>query len=283
MKNDEMRKEITGKLMEGITELNAPWRRPWANSPNSGLPMNIESGNNYRGINILLLWFENYPSKYWGTYKQWKKKKSQVKKGEKGTKVVFFKMREITKTDDEGNEKKVNIPMMRMYSIFNAHQCEGEYAESLQVEETDNVLSSPDFNKAKHLVESIGADVRHGGNRAFYRPSEDFIQMPNLSQFDHEIDYWATMFHEHAHWSESRLEWNDSYAMNELVAEIAACFMMAELNLPQSEDLTNHKKYLKSWLNEMKNDPKFLMTASTQASKVVDFLMEKQETKKKAA
>lgn len=135
-----------------------------------------------------------------------------------------------------------------------------------------------DFEPAERAIEATGADVRFGGDRAFYRrPSEDddddFIRCPHKHQFREEKEYYATMLHEMMHWSEHCLKWKGSYAEGELRAEIGACYALAELGVPQSDDLTNHQAYVRDWLNALENDPRFIFTCSTAGSKGCDFLL----------
>ena len=145
----------------------------------------------------------------------------------------------------------------------------------------------PDYAPAEELIAATGADIRFGGDRAYYcRPvpegawpnhqGGDFICLPPKHRFNPLGAYWETLLHECAHWSEVRTGWQhhqEGYAMGELAAEIAASFLSTELGIPQGETLENHAAYLGAWLKEMKNDPGYIFKASTQASRVADFLM----------
>ena len=138
--------------------------------------------------------------------------------------------------------------MLRNFTVFSAEQVEGEFAESLQVHDEEPTEVTIDFAPADELIEGTGADIRHGGESAFYRPSDDYIQMPHKHRFDPVGSYYESLFHELAHWSESRLGWTCVYAMNELVAEMSASFLSTELGVPQGETFENHAAYIKSWL-----------------------------------
>ena len=127
------------------------------------------------------------------------------------------------------------------------------------------------------MIEATGADIRYGGNEAFYRSGEDFIQVPFRHQFETAEAFYETTFHELCHWTEKRVGFDRSqaentYALGELVAEIGSCFLMGELGLPTTSNLTNHASYLKSWLKGMNGDPKFIFRAAAQASKAVEFV-----------
>jgi antirestriction protein ArdC len=221
----------------------------------------------------------NFQSRWWGTYRQWeakgcmvKRRPDSVKCGEWGCRIVFA--RPITKKKEkDGKEVEDKFFMLRNFVVFSADQVEGEFAESLQVHDEEPTGVVPDFAPADELIEATGADVRHGGDRAFYRPADDYIQMPHKHRFDPVGSYYESFFHELAHWSESRLNWTACYAMNELVAEMSASFLSTELGVPQGETFENHAAYIKSWLKAMNDDPSFIFKASTQASKVADFLL----------
>jgi antirestriction protein ArdC len=144
------------------------------------------------------------------------------------------------------------------------------------VTESEPGEALPDFAPAEEVIKAIQADIRHGGDQAFYDRLNDYIQLPHKRRFNPIGSYYETAFHELAHWSESRLSWDSDahgYPMNELVAEMSASFLATELGVPQGESLENHAAYLRSWLQAMKGDASFIFKASTQASKVADFLL----------
>jgi antirestriction protein ArdC len=129
------------------------------------------------------------------------------------------------------------------------------------------------FDDADEVIAATDARICFGGNRAFYRPSEDFIQMPLREQFKTGGQYFETVFHELIHWSESRRKWEGTYELAELIAEIGSCYLSAELRLPLGESMDNHAAYLKGWLKAMKSDPSFIFRASSEASKAADFIL----------
>jgi len=130
-----------------------------------------------------------------------------------------------------------------------------------------------DFDPAERVIVATEADIRYQESRAFYDRRGDYIQVPPKTKFPKENEFYATCFHELAHWSESRTDWKGDYAEGELRAEIAAAFMLAELGVPQSSDLTNHQAYLKSWLEALRNDNRYIFHASTAASRAADFVL----------
>lgn len=283
--NDSIRSQITSQLIHAIESGVKPWRRPWTTSKNAGRAANVVSKHPYSGINPLLLELHRmehgFSSKWYGTYRQWEqlhcqvmKRPENVEKGQWGAKIVFYKPMTKTVIDPAtGDETEDQFYVMRQWSVFCADQVEG--AEAFRVKE-DEPVSVPDFEPADSLITASGADLRHQGDRAFYNRLSDYIVVPPRHRFDPLGAYYETVLHELGHWSEVRLDWDHQqhgYAMGELVAEMAASFLATELGVPQGESLENHASYLKSWLKEMKNDPAYIFKASTQASKVADYLL----------
>lgn len=288
MSQHELRKQLTDQIVQAIENDNLlPWRRPFSVSQNTGRAANVVSKNHYSGINPLLLEVHRlkhgFSSKWYGTYKQWasiggqvKRRPDHVKRGEWGARIVFF--RPVTKTRVDpatGEEDEDKFFVMRGYTVFSADQIDGGDAFQVSDEESTSAILA-DFAPADELITASEADIRFGGEQAFYNRKGDFIQVPHKHRFDPPGSYYETLLHELAHWSESRLGWDheqQGYAMGELVAEMASSFLATELGVPQGEDLGNHAAYLKSWLDAMKGDPSFIFKASTQASKVADYLL----------
>lgn len=223
-----------------------------------------------------------FTSKHWATFDQWSKLGGKVQRrpanvpaGKWGTNIVFFKTIARTEIDQEtGEEAEKSFPILRTYTVFNIDQVEGEHLSHLRA--TDEDLTGKEFEESgtlEHAITATNADIRFGGDQAFYCPSGDFIQLPERRKFEQPKEFYATTFHELAHWSESRCQWRGNYAEGELRAEIGAAFMLAELGAPQSDDLTNHKAYLASWLKALRNDTRFIFRASSAASKAVDYIL----------
>lgn len=290
----QIRQELTAQIVAALEQNTIPWRRPWKTSPNAGRPANCLSRNCYSGINPLLLDLHahkfGFQSKWWGTFEQWKKLGCTVKRrpegvdgGAWGCKIVFYKP--VTKSvpnDTNGDERERSFAVLRTWSVFNAEQIEGEAIEKYLVDSTEVGVEPTSFEPADQLIAASNADIRLGGDQAFYRRpvpnwphhnDGDYITMPMQHRFERLGAYYETLLHELAHWSEVRLGWEGSYAMGELVAEMAGCFLASELGVPQGEDLANHAAYLKNWLDAMKGDASFIFKASTQASKVTDYLL----------
>ncbi len=282
----ELRRQITDSIISAL-EIGGipPWRMGWSVHPNGkGMPANAATGRNYNGINVLLLQLHarrfGFTSRYFSTFNQWrergcivKPRPADVESGQWGCHVVLYKPIEKSEIDEKtGESKDIKFPMMRSFVVFSADQVQG--AEKWQVPATSGTESFHDYEPAETAIRATNAEIRFGGNRAFYSPGHDFIQCPHKGQFIDAKEYYGTLFHELAHWSESRLGWKGEYSAGELRAEIAAAFVSAELGVPQSDDLSNVNAYVKSWLRALRDDPRYIFTAAAAASKAASFLLE---------
>jgi antirestriction protein ArdC len=281
----EIQSQITARILEGLKNGVVAWRKPWRLDPNSGSPTNVISKRPYSGINPILLDLvameRGYTSRHWGTYQQWaslgaqvQKRPDNVKPGQWGTQVVFYKQIKKKRLNDQGDEKTETFPVLRTFTVFNIDQVDGDSIDHLRASQVASISQfDADFGPAKEAIDATGAELRHGGDRAFYLPSEDYIQMPHLKQFNSFNEYFCTAFHELTHWSESRLGWKGSYAQGELIAEISSCFCCSQVGIGVGEDITNQISYLDSWLQAMESDPKAILKAASQASKATQFIL----------
>lgn len=290
---NEVRQKITDQIIAALSDGTKlpPWRKPWRTDANAGHPTNVVSKRGYTGINPLLLDIaatrHDLKSKWWGTFRQWqgmggmvKRRPVDVPPGEWGTNIIYFKRVAKKTTNEMGEDVEEKFFFMRTYTVFNLDQVDGLFSK-LQVGNAP--ISVTEIEQrceiAEAAIAATEADIRFGGDRAFYSLAGDFIQMPHRQQFQMP-EYYETLFHELAHWTEheKRLDWSranseNSYAMGELIAELAGCYLAGELGLPNSANLTNHTSYLKSWLSGMGNDSRFIFRAAAQASKAVDFVL----------
>lgn len=290
----QIRQSITEQIVAALESGDTPpWRRPWRVGPNAGFPANVVSRKPYRGINPILLEMaaarHGLTSKWWATFNQWKQlggkvmpRPSHVPSGRWGTTIVFWSPITKARPDEVGDEKADRFFIMRSYTVFCIDQVEGEHLDHLRAGHGEIDTTGPviDYEPAEAAIAATGIDIRHGGTRAFYSPSEDFVQVPPKASFTEPDEYYETVFHELVHASEhpSRLDWSrkeseNTYAMGELVAEIGACYVARELGVPASDNLANHVAYLANWLKAMRSDPRFIFTASAQASKAADYLL----------
>lgn len=260
------------------------WTCPWHRT-GGGLPRNALTGRAYRGINTLSLWVGAQAAQYaddrWATYKQWGELGAQVRKGERSTLVVFFKEYEA----EDGEDRKRFVA--RASDAFNAAQVEGapEAGEPLPASE----WTIPEVFDG--FVQRTGARIAHGGDAAFYQPSEDRIVMPPRERFGTAQGYASTMAHELTHWSGAKIRLDrdlsgrfksQAYAAEELVAELGSAFLMAELGL-EAEPHPTHASYLASWLKLLRSEPKAIFTAASAASRAAGFLTSLQAEMAQAA
>ena len=299
----QIRDEVTTRIIDALEAEVLPWRRPWRTTMGGTQPgrhSNIASRKPYQGVNPILLELHamrlGLLSRWWGTFNQFhalgcriRKRPQTVEEGCWGCRVVFWKPIAKTVVDDQtGDEDEELRFCLRTFTVFSADQVEGEAAAGFQVhEEKGQTNAQPDFAPAEELMLASGADIRYGGDRAYYRrptpagsfphhAEGDFIVLPPKATFDPPGSFYETAVHELAHWSEIRTGWDhdkQGYALGELAAEIGSCYVSAELGIPQGEGLGNHAAYLKNWLEALKNDRNFIFKASKQASKVTDFLL----------
>jgi len=277
---------ITDQIIGLIETHGAHWVKPWVgNGGSAKRPISVSTGKPYQGCNPLLLWAAGFSDHRWGTYKAWQEKGCQVKAGQKaGAHIVFFKALDIK--DKESGEDKT-IPFLRTVAVFNAEQVEG--AEPL-VESTPESPAEADERVAAALTfaRNTGANINivPGSDRAYYSPLSDKIVVPAITDFigtatsSAQEAYAGTILHELIHWSghRSRLDrlkaasfGDDDYATEELVAELGATFLCADLNI-SAEPRPDHAQYLAAWLKALKGDKRLIVRAASAASKAANFL-----------
>lgn len=276
----EIRQNISQQIVDALESGDTlPWRQPWSNDPNVGLPRNATSTNRYSGVNPILLEIsrmrQGFQSKWWGTYKQIQQLGANVKRGEKGTAITFYKNIPVKnqKTTDEERDK--TVPLLRTYHVFNVEQTDG--LDHLRIGYGDSTTDMDNHHQeADALIDATEAEIRYGGNRAYYSPTTDHIQLPMRSQFADANNFYSTAMHELVHWSGAAHRLNRSelsYAFEELVAEIGSCYTCTEIGIPASDDLSDVTSYVQSWLRAMQNDPSFIFKAASHASKAADYLL----------
>ncbi len=296
-----LREKITQQIVTALEKGElAPWKRPWSGHPYaSGLPVNAVSKNRYSGVNILLVQLHqmkhNLRSKFYATFNQWKAmgcfvkaRPKDVPPGEWGCGILYCAPVKKVERSDSGDEKTKEFLLLKNYTVFCADQVEGADAAHFQVEDLPVSANFIDFDPAERCIASVNADLRFGGDKAFYRrPTTDgdgdYIRLPPKTSFHSEAEFYGTALHELGHWSESRLGWTGSYAEGELRAEMTSAFALSELGVPHCGDVTaNSQSYLAHWLQAMKSDPRYIFRASTEASKAVEFLLSFSRTQEAA-
>lgn len=277
--------EVTGRIIAELEQGRVPWVQPWGGAKASlVLPRNAATGRHYSGVNILILWGavieRGFGSQHWLTFRQALELGGNVRKGEHGTTVYyadrFIPKAEIERAAKDGDDPHA-IPFLKRFTVFNVAQCDG-LPERFTVE-PEPMPECEIIPHADALISATGADFRIGGNRAFYVPSADYIQVPPQPAFFDQINYYRTCFHELSHWSgtQHRLArdlsctfGSKSYAREELVAEMASAFICATLGIVPT---VRHADYLGSWLEVLREDNHAIFRAASQASKATDFIL----------
>jgi antirestriction protein ArdC len=286
MRTDVYQK-ITDRIVSELERGVRPWLKPWNAVDGEGRIMRPLRGNGipYQGINVLMLWSEaidnGYASPFWMTFKQALALKANVRKGEHGSLVVYADKITRTETDSAtAEDTEREIPFMKGYTVFNTEQIEGlpEHFYPHPAQRTETVAR---IERADSFFAATGAKVVHGGSRACYVPSTDHVHMPCIDFFRDSESYYATLAHEVTHWTRhlSRLDrdfdrkrfGDEGYAMEELVAELGAAFLSADLELTP-EVREDHASYIASWIKVLKDDKRAIFTAASHAQRAADFL-----------
>lgn len=297
MKHVDIYQTVTDTIIEAIENgIEGKCEMPWHGV--SSLPYNALTKNSYRGVNIPQLWacklVRGFSSGVWATYRQWAELGAQVKKGSKGVQVVFYKQ---YKQEDENDDENSNIRMFARYStVFNADQVEGYEPPAPDNNDIEPAEIKP-VEMADNLINATGADIRHNEDSAYYEMVSDYINLPPCEKFKDTKDgtatdnYYNVAFHELTHWTgaKHRLDrvnlsrfGSPGYAFEELVAELGSAMCCAITGI-ESAVREDHSKYIKNWLKALKDDKKFIFTASSHAQKAVDYLYSFQEQQKEVA
>lgn len=274
---------ITNRIVAALEKGSIPWITPWTNSPEQAQPANLSSGHRYRGVNVLLLnmvqMAQCYPLNRWLTFQQARGLGGHVRKGERGTEVVFFKMLDLAQeggvASPEPNRKVV--PLLRSFTVFNAAQVDG----LPQALVTSPAPVEPfDANEAAEaLLAASGAVIRHGARSAFYRPADDVICLPSPQAFISPERYYGVALHELTHWTGhpsrcgrvlSGRQHIEAYAYEELIAEMGSAFLCSHVGIHAE---LQHAAYIESWLTALRNDKRLIFSAASAAQKAMDFLM----------
>lgn len=274
--------EVTDRIIAQLERGVAPWIKPWDGAGCAGgdLPYNADAKREYSGVNILLLWATGSAMGYdhpgWVTYKQAKRAGGHVRKGERGTVITYVGQSFARDDDDDDGELFRSYRFLKYYRVFNVDQCDGL---------PDKLTARPDplpeperLANCERVIADAGATIRHGGDRACYSPSADYITLPIPQAFKTMGDYYAAAFHEHGHWTghKSRLARDMStrftdhgLAAEELTAELTAAFMSAALGIPGK---LQHAEYIGSWIRLMKDHKTAIFTAAKQATLAANYI-----------
>jgi antirestriction protein ArdC len=279
--------DITNKIIAELEAGRVPWVQPWGTAAAKAplaMPANAATGRAYSGINVLILWGavieHGFPVQSWLTFRQALSLGGHVRKGERGTTVVYadrFIPDDEKKRAQETGEEAQAIPFLKRFTVFNVAQCE-DLPEDRAVAPPapEPGLIEP---RVEALIKATGIAFRIGGNRAFYMPAHDYVQVPPPQAYFHTIDWHRTALHElgHATGHASRLGRDLSgsfgskkYAFEELIAEMNAAFCCASLGINPT---VRHADYIGSWLEVLREDNRAIVRAASQASKAADWLL----------
>jgi antirestriction protein ArdC len=278
---------ITDRIVADLEQGVRPWLKPWNADHASGRitrPLR-HNGIPYKGINVVMLWSasvaKGFSAPLWLTFKQAIELGGAVRKGEHGELVVYADRIRRTETDAKGEEVEKEIPFLKGYTVFNAEQIDGLPAHYYAKAEAPALPLPARIEAADRFFAATGADIRHGGNRAYYAPHPDYIQMPPFETFRDAESYAATLAHETVHWTkhDRRLardfgrqrHGDEGYAREELVAELGSAFLCADLGITP-EVRPDHAAYIASWLTVLKGDKRFIFTAASHAQRAADYL-----------
>ena len=307
--------EVTDRIVAELEAGRLPWVQPWGASgapggsgPGPGLPRNALSRRPYSGVNVLILWgavfAHGYPSQSWLTFRQAQEAGGCVRKGEHGTSIVYanrFVPRESGKTEPEGGGNRADggepgapgddrsraIPFLKRFTVFNVAQCEG-LREGLAADPAP-LPEREIVPVAEACIAASGVAFRIGGNRAFYAPALDYVQVPPQPAFFEQVNYYRTCLHEltHATGHPTRLDRDQSgsfgskaYAREELVAEMGSAFLCAALGIAPT---VRHADYIASWLDVLREDNRAIFRAASAATKAADWLLSRHHEAQDAA
>lgn len=275
---------VTNQIIAALEAGTPPWVCPWSRNPGGAMPSNLTTQRPYRGINVLLLNLQQqscgYASNRWLTFQQAQSIGARIRRGESGTRIVFFKLLErdapTTPRPTPDSKRKV-IPLLRSFTVFNAAQADGlpeELGEHPEVPADWSPLAA-----AEDLVQASGAQIQHGGDLAWYSPGLDLIQMPPATSFNGQASYYSTLLHELTHWTghtsrcnrlQSSRQHIEAYAFEELVAEMGSAFLNGHCGMAGT---LHHASYIQAWLQALRDDRRLVFTAASMAQRATDFLL----------
>lgn len=272
---------VTDRIIEQLEKGYIPWQRPWQGF-NKGAYNRI-SNKPYSLLNQMTL---QHTGEY-ATFKQWTELGGHIRKGEKAEIVTFWKIQQIEEENEDGEKIIKQLPLLRYYNVFHISQVEGVEPKNIDLNELQPIEEAEriktEYMKREHIkiLEKVT-------DKAFYSPSLDYIQVPCKEQYQNIEEFYSTLFHEMTHSTghKNRLDREDvkdcmyfgseNYSKEELCAELGSAFLINKLGIASSKSFTNSTAYIQSWLRVLKNDKKFIISASSRAEKAVKYILNEQ-------
>jgi antirestriction protein ArdC len=266
-----------------LEEGTAPWQKPWEAGEAGRMPWNPVTGKPYRGGNVIGLMVagmrKGYSDSRWMTYRQAAEKGWQVRKGEKASNIEYWESKPGSKAEDADDDERKSRLVHKVYAVFNAEQIDGIPPLEVKPKEAWEVCET-----GERIMKDSGADVRYGGDRAYYNRKDDYIRLPNRDQFPDAPSFYGTSLHELGHWTghPSRLNratltdsyrfGDQNYSLEELVSELTSLYIAAETGIPN--DPKQHAAYVASWIKALKDDKNAIFKAASAASAAADYLLQ---------
>jgi antirestriction protein ArdC len=286
-KKIDIYQDVTDRIIKALEDgKNGSWKRPWrfiATGDDLATPHNLD-GKAYNGINVLLLGIDGHNVSLWGTYNRWGKEGCQVRSGEKGTRIVFWK---FLRVKDKDTGKEDTIPLIKTFTVFSVSQVDGFDLDAYVAKRTENAPEPAErLEKAEAAIWNYtsveGIKVNLGGNRAFYSPQDDTVNSPVREAYKTPEDFCSTLAHEcgHSTGHKSRLDRDlknrfgcRAYAFEELVAELTAAFFCSKVGISDSPR-EDHIQYIEGWLEGLKKDKHAIFKAASLANKAIRYIID---------
>ena len=288
----DLYQDFSDQIIKEMEKVGMNWTKPFTTSILNG-HHNVISKKPYQGMNCFSIGLSvhknGFKSNEWATFNQWKNLGAKIKKGSKGTEILYWNIKEYE--DKTNKDEKVKIPFLKYFVVFNADQVEGYETKEIETKEIDDWKA---HFKTDTFVENTKADINIA-NKAFYSPNGDFIGMPPKEDFKGDKEntkeqyYYSTLLHELTHWSGHTSRCNrdlknrfgsKAYAMEELVAEIGSAFLCSHLGVTKAPT-PNHGRYLNNWLEVLKEDKKAIFKAFSLSKVSSEYLLELDQTETK--